>query len=78
MLKEYYYKILSLYQNENHQQNFTTMLNVVFEMDALEDQGNSRVWYGIVAKWPAWLAGAESIFSWNAGYGYRYFIVKMF
>ena len=54
------------------------MLNVVFEMDALEDQGNSRVWYGIVAKWPAWLAGAESIFSWNAGYGYRYFIVKMF
>ena len=53
LMNEYYYYILSLYQNENHQQNFTTMLNVVFEMDALEDQGNSRVWYGIFAKSPA-------------------------
>ena len=55
-MNEYYF---SLYQNENHLQNFTTKLNVVLEMDALEDQGNSRVWYGIFAKSPAWVVAEE-------------------
>ena len=64
-MNEYYF---SLYQNENHLQNFTTKLNVVLEMDALEDQGNSRVWYGIFAKSPAcWVVAGAVSSQWIVG-----------